>query len=55
MDLVCNDNATVPPPVQIQLEVSVGSRIEKCSVGHMVKVNMPAKVVKLVHHVVGAA
>ncbi|MCJ1395230.1 hypothetical protein MMC18_008113 [Xylographa bjoerkii] len=34
--LVCEGDALIPPPMQVQLAESAGSRIEKCSAGHMV-------------------
>ena len=46
--LVCEGDACIPPPMQLQLAETAGSKIEKCAAGHMAMVSMPEKVVELI-------
>lgn len=46
--LVCEGDACIPPPMQLQLAETAGSKIEKCAAGHMVILSMPEKVVEVV-------
>ena len=46
--LVCEGDACIPPPVQLQLAETAGSRIEKCPAGHMPMLSMPEKVVEVI-------
>ena len=46
--LVCEGDACIPPPMQLQLAETAGSKVEKCTAGHMVMVSMPEKVAEVV-------
>lgn len=46
--LVCEKDACIPPPVQLQLAEMAGSKVEKCGAGHMPMVSMPKKVVEVI-------
>ena len=46
--LVCEADAVIPSPMQMQLAESAGCEIERCNAGHMVMLSMPQKVVEVV-------
>ena len=46
--LVCEGDACIPPPMQLQIAEMAGSRVVKCGAGHMVVVSMPEMVVDVV-------
>ena len=45
MYLVCEEDACIPPDIQLQLAETAGSEVEKCAAGHMPMISMPEKVV----------
>ncbi|ESZ98066.1 hypothetical protein SBOR_1597 [Sclerotinia borealis F-4128] len=46
--LVCENDQCIPQPLQEQLAGAAGSRIEKCTAGHMVMLSMPRKVADII-------
>ncbi|KAH8805981.1 Alpha/beta hydrolase fold-1 [Xylogone sp. PMI_703] len=46
--LVCEGDQIMKAPLQLQFAELAGSKIERCSAGHMVNVSMPEKVVGVV-------
>ena len=49
--LVCEGNACLPTALQLQLAETAGSRVEKCSGGHMSMVSQPKKVAEVIRSV----
>ena len=48
---MCEGDACIPPPMQLQLAETAGSKVEKCTAGHMVMVSISEKVVEVVKNV----
>lgn len=46
--LVCENDGCIPPPLQLQLAKTAGSKIEKCAAGYMAMVSMPEMVVEVI-------
>lgn len=52
--LVCEGDQAIPPPLQVQLGESAGSKIERCAAGHMVMLSMPEKVLAVIEEAIAA-
>ena len=46
--LVCEGDAVIPPPMQVQIAEMADCKIEKCGAGHMCMLSMPEKVVEVI-------
>ena len=52
--LVCEADAAIPPPVQMQMAEMANCKIEKCGAGHMCILSMPEKVVEVIESAISA-
>ncbi|KAL8779161.1 MAG: hypothetical protein Q9203_003226 [Teloschistes exilis] len=52
--LICEGDQAILAAVQLQMAESAGSKIEKCSAGHMVILSMPEKVVAVIEAAVAS-
>ena len=48
---MCEGDACIPSPMQLQLAETAGSKVENCTAGHMVMMSMSEKVVEVVKNV----
>jgi len=48
--LVCEGDVCIPPPMQLRMAETAGSKFEKCAAGHMVMLSMPEKVAEVVEN-----
>lgn len=46
--LVCEGDNALPVPLQEQLATLAGSKVERCSAGHIPQVSQPARVVEVI-------
>jgi hypothetical protein len=51
--LVCENDAAVPLPLQMQMATLAGSEIVTCSAAHMMMLSQPDKVVEVVRKAAG--
>ena len=53
--LVCEGDACLPTGLQLQLAETAGSRVEKCTAGHMAVVSQPEKVVEVIKNAIAVS
>ena len=46
--LVCENDGCIPPPMQLQMAESAGSKVEKCKAGHMPMISVPERVAEVI-------
>jgi pimeloyl-ACP methyl ester carboxylesterase len=46
--LICENDDVIPPPVQEHCAALAGSRIERCSSGHVPQLSQPVRVVEVI-------
>ncbi|KAI4104015.1 MAG: hypothetical protein L6R37_003497 [Teloschistes peruensis] len=52
--LICEGDQAIPAAVQLQMAESAGSKIERCSAGHMVILSMPEKAAAVIEAAVAS-